>query len=124
MLVWIDRAHAKLFSFEGPEAQKEELHWSHNDHHTHRRGNEDKESAKFYEEVAHHVARAMEVLIVGPGIAKQHFAAFLEQHHPGTRRAVVGVEAIAADLTDGELRDYGRRYFDRIDRMTGTAPLA
>jgi len=123
MLIWIDREHAKLFALEGSEWRKEELRWSHLDHHTHRRGNADKESAKFYEQVAQKVAHAMEIVIVGPGIAKQHFAAFLSDHHPQTRRAVVDVEASEADLTDGELRDFARRTFDRIDKLTGTAAL-
>ena len=123
MLIWIDREHAKLFALEGSEWRKEELRWSHPEHHSHRRGNADKESAKFYEQVAQKLARAMEIVIVGPGIAKQHFAAFLADHYASVRRAVVDIEAIAADLTDGELRDFARRTFDRIDKLTGTAAL-
>jgi len=55
-----------------------------------------------------------EILIVGPGTAKQELMSFLEQHHPDLAKRVVGVTAVDHP-TEPQLIALAHEQFKRID---------
>lgn len=112
--VWLDREHAKILMFgagkDKPEIRKLTAHLPV--HHTHRLEGDEKESQKFYHEVAQALVDADLILIMGPGVAKHHLRSHLIEHHPNLSRRVVGVET-ADHPTEGQLAAYVAKYFDR-----------
>ena len=71
---------------------------------------------KFFDEVAHALAGAHEILIIGPAQTKQEFAGYLREKHAPLGRGIVAVEN-ADHPTDPEVLAYARRHFAAIDRM-------
>lgn len=123
--VWLDREHAKILMFgpgkEKPEVRKVTAHLLV--HHTHRLEGDEKESRKFYHEVAQALVDADLILIMGPGLAKHHLRTHLIEHHPNLSRRVVGVESVDHP-TEGQLTAYAARYFDRLLFDTSGISLA
>ena len=65
------------------------------------------------------LAGASEVLIFGHAQTKQHFTRHLEERHPALAKKVVGVETVDTHLTEGELLQRARAFFERFDRLGG-----
>ena len=61
---------------------------------------------------------ARDVLVVGPGLAKQSFVRDLQHRHPKWHERVVGVETMDHPKID-ELLASARRYFKRVDSLRG-----
>ena len=72
----------------------------------------------FFDEVARAVADVTSILVVGPGIAKVEFAAHLTRRHPAVARKVAGLEPLDHP-SHGQLVDYARGYFRRVDQLAG-----
>jgi stalled ribosome rescue protein Dom34 len=70
----------------------------------------------YFDDVAHALEGAHEILLIGPAQTKREFATFLQNKHPQMRSAVVAVED-ADHPTDPEVLAYARRHFKAIDRM-------
>ena len=71
---------------------------------------------KFFDEVAHALAGAHEILLLGPAQTKQEFAGYLREKHAPLGRGIVAVEN-SDHPTDPEVLAYARRHFAAIDRM-------
>ena len=69
---------------------------------------------KLIDGVCAKIAGVAEVLIVGPGTAKNEFKNWLTEHKPDIARAVVGVESVDHP-TSGELKNLAHKAFKRID---------
>jgi stalled ribosome rescue protein Dom34 len=113
-VVLLDTQHARIFRL-GTDAKAENLRLSQPNHHTHRQTHEDRESPKFYAEVAEHLRDADELLVLGHGVATTHFKTFLEQHQPQLAKKVVGYETVDQP-TDGQLAALATRYFHRVEK--------
>ena len=79
------------------------------------------EDQKYYHEVAHAVADAKEILVVGPSNAKLALIKHLHKHDPAVADKVVGFESVDHP-SDGQLLAYARHYFLKVDLMRGTRP--
>ncbi|MGZ3688693.1 MAG: hypothetical protein ACXVBW_10350, partial [Bdellovibrionota bacterium] len=68
MTVWIDREHAKIFSFKVSGVEEQSVHSRHTDHHTHAFDGKDVNRIEnhFYKEILPKISDASELLIVGP----------------------------------------------------------
>lgn len=123
--VWLDREHAKIFAFSAgeskPEIRKVKAHVPN--HHTHRLEGDEKESGKFYHEVAQQLVDADMILVMGPGVAKHHFRTHLMEHHPNLSRRVVGVETVDHP-TEPQLAACASRYFTRLQHDTAGIAFA
>ena len=73
-------------------------------------------SRAYYEAICHSLTTADEILLVGSGTgascAREHLSAFLDAHHAPLAQKVVGSLTVDVEaLTDGELRQRARAFF-------------
>ncbi len=119
-VVWVDHQKATVWQFTPTEQENTVVH-AHGQSRVHSRksthgGHKSPIDHQFFEEVAHALAGAHEILIIGPAQTKQELANFLRAKHAALGRGIVGVEN-ADHPTDPEVLAYARRHFAAIDRM-------
>lgn len=116
-LLWIDHEHAKVFRYTPAGTEKQEMkNHHHHAHHTNHTDHEKKNNfQKFYHEVAEKLNDATELLIVGPGMAKNEFKSHLESHyHEKIYKKVIGIEAMDKG-TDGEIQNLAKKYYHKYN---------
>lgn len=111
-VIWLDGSHAKLFQFLGEKMELRTLHSHHSDHHAHSSDQMDKaqQERKFYNEIAHKLADASQILILGPGVAKNHFQTYINEHYPAFAKLVVGCETVDHP-TDKQIISLAKSFF-------------
>lgn len=118
-VVWLDHQKATVWQFTPTEQENTVVH-AHGQQRVHSRksthGGHTTADHKFFDEVAHALAGAHEILIIGPAQTKQEFAGYLREKHAALARGIVAVEN-ADHPTDPEVLAYARRHFAAIDRM-------
>ncbi len=119
-VVWIDHQKATVWQFTPTEQENTVVH-AHGQSRVHSRksthgGHKSPTDHQFFDEVAHALAGAHEILIIGPAQTKQELANFLRAKHASLGRGIVAVEN-ADHPTDPEVLAYARRHFAAIDRM-------
>jgi stalled ribosome rescue protein Dom34 len=80
------------------------------------REGDDKE---FFEGIIHALGDAEEVVVTGPGTAKVDFRHHVEAKHATLTRRIVGFETLDHP-SHGQLLDFAKRYFKRIDSLRGS----
>jgi stalled ribosome rescue protein Dom34 len=95
LVIWIDSKEAKVLKLTAGGIQTIPIQSHGPKHHAQAHGKHGThaEENKFYHEVAETLGHddSSEWLITGPGLAREHFKAHLESHHPGLAKRVVGV---------------------------------
>ena len=112
-VVWMDHqeAHVALFDRAHVEAQR----IPSRSHHKHQGKVGD--AVAFYQDIAKALSGCREVLLTGPGLARQEFRTWCQQHQAATAKAVV--DSIASDHpSDAQLVALARQYFKKFDAMT------
>ena len=114
-VVWIDSVHAKIFNFTEQGVKHSEIRQHLHDHHTHNKHDVRNEaSGKFFHDLATAVNSASELLVVGPGLTKDHFKAhLLDHHHNNLAHKLVGLEPMDHP-TDNQIVEFARKYFKRL----------
>ncbi|MFL5814924.1 MAG: hypothetical protein ACJ763_15215 [Bdellovibrionia bacterium] len=79
-LVWIDRSHARLYGFSRNPPTEDSLQNTMPGH------------GHFLEALANRLEEATRILIVGPGVSKYRFYAYVRETAPQIARKVVGCE--------------------------------
>ena len=111
-VVWMDHqeAHVVMFDREHVEAQRIQSR----SHHKHQGKAGD--MAAFYAEVAQALAGTHEVLVTGPGLARNEFRDWCAAHQKSTAATIV--DSIASDHpSDGQLVALAKLYFKKFDVM-------
>jgi stalled ribosome rescue protein Dom34 len=111
-IVWIDHseAHVLLFDREHVEAQRVKAR----SHLTLKHGKAGADT-HFYDQVARALADVREVLVTGPGSAKNEWREHCRQHAPLVDKAVVDV--VSSDHpSDAQLVAMARTYFLKFDQ--------
>jgi stalled ribosome rescue protein Dom34 len=111
-VVWMDHqeAHVVMFDREHVEAQRILLR----SHHKHQGKASD--TAAFYAEVAKALTGTHEVLLTGPGLARNEFRGWCAAHQKNT--AAIIVDSIASDHpSDAQLAAMAKQYFKKFDAM-------
>jgi stalled ribosome rescue protein Dom34 len=122
-VVWLDHREAKVVDFNFDDKHVVNVHHrgSHRQVH-HKAGAQGSghapEDQHYFDAIVTALGDAREVLITGPGTAKAAFRQHLDHRHPTLARRVVGVETLDHP-TEGQLLDFARRHFKRIDAMLG-----
>ena len=118
-VIWIDSEHAKLFKFlPGGKTENHTVKSHHHDHHTANPRDSKGGHDAFFHDVANHLKDANELLIVGPGLGKEHFKSHLEKHHHGDLlKKVVGTLAMDHP-TDHQIVAEARKFFTAKDLFT------
>jgi hypothetical protein len=110
----MDHAEAHVLMFDREHMDAERIR--SRSHHAHQgKGGPDPE---FFPAIAAALAGTHEVLLAGPGSARDEFRAWCASHQAAIARTIV--DSVAADHpTDGQMVALARRYFARHDRMAG-----
>jgi stalled ribosome rescue protein Dom34 len=117
-VVWLDHENAKIFHFTADSIDPTEVR-AENHHVAHRGRHKGAEADQhFMHEVAHALAGAARILIVGPGSAKLELIRHIHKHDRELEPRVVGVETVDHP-TDRQLVAYAKKYFEASDRMRG-----
>ncbi len=103
-VLWIDSEHAKIFKTSQKIAEPVIVKKSGGDHHG---------ADHFFHEVAKILEKADELLIVGPGLAKNQFKAHLEKEHHQLAKKVVAIETVDHP-TDAQILSSARKSFSSI----------
>jgi stalled ribosome rescue protein Dom34 len=122
-VVWIEMDRAKVFRIEQGEKHPVIMRRREIKHHTSRDPENHKNSEKFFHDIASEIAGAKEVLLVGPGLAKQHFSAHLKRHHHTLAKAIVGLET-SHHLSDDRLLELSRDFFKIFDVFGPSSPAS
>ena len=112
-LVWMDHheAHMLMFDREHVEAQRI-LSRSH-----HKHQGKSVDTVAFYQDIVTALNGSHEVLLTGPGLARQDFRTWCNAHQPGTGQRIV--DSITTDHpSDAQLIALARQYFKKFDAMT------
>ncbi len=121
-VIWIDHEQAKIFRFDKDDAQSQVIKPEHAEGHIHHHANEigsghAATSPAYLHAVAHAVADAGAILIVGPANAKTELMHHLEKHDPQVAKRVSAVETVDHP-TDGQVVAYARKHFKSADMNT------
>ncbi len=111
-VVWMDHneAHVVMFDREHVEAQRIKSR----SHHKHQGKAGD--AAAFYADVAKALNGTHEVLVTGPGLARNEFRDWCAAHQKSTAAAIV--DSIATDHpSDAQLVALAKQYFKKFDAM-------
>jgi stalled ribosome rescue protein Dom34 len=111
-VVWMDHqeAHVVMFDREHVEAQRIKSR----SHHKHQ--GQAGDTAALFSEVAKALAGTREVLLTGPGLARNEFRAWCTRHQKSI--AAVVVDSIASDHpSDAQLVAMAKQFFKKFDAM-------
>ena len=118
-VVWMDHteAHTVMFDREHMEAQRIKSR----SHHKHQGKADDYSS--FFAEITKSVEGCREVLLTGPGLARNQLRDWCQAHSSAVAGCIV--DSIAADHpTDAQLVAQARQYFKKFDAMASDPSLA
>ena len=118
-VVWMDHqeAHVVMFDREHVEAQRIQSR----SHHKHQGKAGD--TAAFFAEVAQALTDTHEVLVTGPGLARDEFCDWCAAH-PKSTVAII-VDSIASDHpSDAQLVAMAKQYFKKFDVMAAVPSQA
>ena len=111
-VVWMDHteAHVVMFDREHMQAQRVKSR----SHHKHQGKVDD--NAAFFADIIGALAGTHEVLLAGPGLARNQFREWCDAHQAAVAATIV--DSVSADHpTDGQLVAMARQYFKKFDNM-------
>ena len=116
--VWIDHKEARIFHVDAETFDEATLHAPHHVARHPKSQTSDKhhpeEERRFYQEVAHALEGAREILVVGPSTAKLHFLNYVHKHDQALAPRIIGIETVDHP-TDRQIVAYARHYFMNAD---------
>jgi stalled ribosome rescue protein Dom34 len=120
-VVWIDHHTATAWHFTLSEQERSVVQAEDQHRQVHTRksthgGHKSPGDPRFFDEVAHALEGAHEILIMGPAQTKHEFASYLRDKHPQLGKSIVAVES-ADHLSDAQVLGYARKHFPALDRM-------
>lgn len=122
-IVWIEMNYAKIFKVNAKEKTCQILKRKEIKHHTSNDPENHKDCEKLFHEVAETISDASEILLIGPGLTKEHFKSHLVKHHHVTlANKVVGTKTMDL-VSDAQLMAYSRKFFKEFD-LFGTSTYA
>ena len=111
-VIWMDSEKAQIFNLKTSGIEKSHVNKETIDHHTHNKkdAHQDPGVQHYYKDLAIHIKDGEEVLIMGPGLAKNHFKTHLETHNAGLAKKIVGVEN-SDHPTENQIMATARKFF-------------
>jgi stalled ribosome rescue protein Dom34 len=116
-VVWLDSEHAQIFALKVTGIEKSRLNKGGPDHHTHNKKDHDSDSnaEHFYRDLALRLKDAAKLLLLGPGLAKNHFKTHLETHHAGgLAKNIIGLKN-SDHPTDNQILAEAREFYKTYD---------
>lgn len=92
--IWVDHQEANVFKFTTAGIKKESYVGKYPDHHSHTSDHrvEQKHEEQVFKQLMPHINDALEILILGPGMAKTHLKKYIESHSAVLGKKIVGCE--------------------------------
>lgn len=120
-VAWLDHNTAHIIHFDRDEVETHHLQAQgaranrqlHNKRSAHERH---AVPEAFFDDIVAELEGAHEILVCGPGTAKNEFAKHVEKKHPILQRRIFDVQPMDHP-SDGELLKLARAYFKAADRM-------
>jgi stalled ribosome rescue protein Dom34 len=114
--VWLDHQEARIFHVDLEGFDENKIRSPHRHVHRHPKGPSEghehpEDQTHFFKEVAHALAGAERVLVMGPSTAKLHLQRYLHAHDRALEAKIVGLETVDHP-TDPQLVAYVKQYFD------------
>jgi stalled ribosome rescue protein Dom34 len=111
-VVWIDHQEAHVMMFDREHMRAQRIH--SRSHHKHQGKPHD--SKALFADVAVALAGVHEVLLTGPGMARDEFATWCKSHSASVAAAIA--DSIPSDHpTDAQVVALARKYFKKLDQM-------
>lgn len=118
-VLWVDHARAQLVLLHETDARHDTLEIpgpKHAQAHNKRQDDGHRHALDhvYAEALGVAIARVEEVLLVGPGSAKDELVKLLKDKHPAVAKRIVAIEP-SDHPTAGELKEHGRRFFKLLE---------
>lgn len=116
-VLWLDSEKAMIFKFTLTGIVKTHLKKDSHDHHTHNKKDHhgDSDTEHFFRDLALKLKNAEQLLILGPGLAKNHFKTHLETHHTADlAKRIIGMETVDHP-TDNQILATARAFYKTYD---------
>lgn len=111
-VVWMDHAEAHVLMFDREHVEAQRI--KSRSHHKHQGKAGDANA--FFADIAKALAGTHEVLLTGPGQARDQLRAWCVAHAPATAKTLV--DSVASDHpSDAQLVALARQYFRKFDAM-------
>jgi stalled ribosome rescue protein Dom34 len=118
-VVWMDHTEAHVVMFDREHVQAQRI--KSRSHHKHQGRAED--VSGFFGDVAQALQGCHEVLLSGPGMARNEFRDWCAKHNAPAATAVV--DSVASDHpSDAQLVAMARQYFKKFDNMAADPSMA
>ena len=118
-VVWMDQSEAHVVMFDREHMQAQRI--KSRSHHKHQGKTED--SSAFFAEIAGALEGTHELLLTGPGLARNHFQDWCSHHKASVADMIV--DSVAADHpSDAQLVALARQFFKKFDSMATDPSLA
>lgn len=119
-IIWLDSEAARIFELTGSGIKKSVCTNSQKDHHTRHKNDlhEDPGSEHYFRDLAAKVADSDQLLLMGPGLAKNHFQKFLASHHATVlAKKVIGLETLEGfeHLSENQMFAAARKFYKTYD---------
>ena len=111
--LWLDHQNAYIYTFTADGVEEAKLHSHGNEH--------DKNNIpdKFFHEIAGKLNGTKELMIMGPGVAKDQFKHHCENHHHNAlAKVIVGTKTMAAHPTKAMMLEKAHEFFDSYHKWT------
>lgn len=111
-VVWMDHSEAHVLMFDREHVESQRVR--SRTHHKHQ--GKDTHTTQFFPDIAAALEGTHEVLLTGPGSARDEFRAWADAHRPATARTIV--DSVPSDHpTDAQVVALARKYFVKFDQM-------
>lgn len=105
--IWIDHQKAYIVEYNAKEATLRKFHLEDVNH-------ESKDyQRKFYHELAQQVRSSSELVVFGPGMAKEEFRSHCEDHHPQLAKAILDVLPMKDHPKESEIFKASNDFYKR-----------
>lgn len=114
--LWVTHGDATIFKFslDGVDEKKFNADESHA-----QKDNKDKGYEKFYHKIATNLSDAKELMIMGPGVAKDEFRHHCENHHHQSLfKAIVGTQTFTSHPSKTEMLKKAGDFFKTYHQWT------
>ena len=107
--VWIDHQHTHIFEYTAKEIIEKNFDNSGSENEKHNL----EHIKKYYHEVASAIGTPDQLLIVGPGTAKEEFKQHcINHHHDKLAKVIVGTETMKSHPRKSEIMAVSRKFFN------------
>lgn len=118
-VIWMDHCEAHVLMFDREHMQAQRI--KSRSHHKHQ--GKDDDNSTFFAAIAAALTGAHEVLLAGPGLARNQFREWCSHHQPAV--AAMIVDSVVADHpSDAQLVALARQYFKKFDSLAADPSVA